>query len=145
MITGIRHIPLINGIEPSWANLTINIAGVPAIAVRNIEYNEEQVTENQFGAGQMPVSRGYGNIEASGSITLLMSEVEKIRPASVTGRLQDIAPFDIVCSYVPPGGTTIITHKLRNCQFTNNPVANSQGDVASEVQLNLILSHIDWN
>jgi hypothetical protein len=144
-MNGIRMTPLINGVEPAWGNLTVNIAGVPLVAITAIDYDENQNIENHFGAGQTPISRGYGNIEATGKLTLLMSEVEAIRASSVSGRLQDIAPFDIIVSYVPQGSTSIITHKLRNCQFKNNPVTQSQGATKTEVNLDLIISHIEWN
>ena len=117
MINGLRTPPLINGVEPAWANLTVNIAGVPSVGITAIDYDDKQTIENIYGMGQTPIGRGYGNIEPTASITLLMSEVEAIRAASPTGRLQDIAPFDIVVSYTPVNATKITTHRIRNCQF----------------------------
>lgn len=144
MINGLRTPPLINGVEPAWANLTVNIAGVPSVAIRSLDYGDEQKTENLYGAGQQPIGRGYGNITTSASVTLLLSEVEAIRKASPTGRLQDIAPFDIIVNFMPVNSTTIINHKIRNCQFTDNKVATKQDDVDTEVPLTLLPSHIDW-
>jgi len=145
MINGIRTVPLINGVEPAWGNLTVNIAGVPAVAINAIDYDDSQVIEDHHGAGQYPISRGYGNITATGKMTLLMSEVEAIRASSPSGRLQDIAPFDIIVSYAPQGSTRIINHKLRNVQFKNNPVSQTQGSTKTEIGLDLIISHIEWN
>jgi hypothetical protein len=145
MINGLRTPPLINGVEPAWANLTVNIAGVPAVGITAIDYDDKQTIENIYGMGQNPVGRGYGNIEATCKLTLLMSEVEAMRAASVTGRLQDIAPFDIVVSYTPVNATKIITHVIRNCQFTNNPVSHAQASLKTEVSLDLLPSHIEWN
>lgn len=145
MINGLRTPPLINGVEPAWANLTINIAGVPAVGITAIDYDDKQTIENIYGMGQSPVGRGYGNIEPTASLSLLMSEVEAIRAASPTGRLQDIAPFDIVVSYAPVNSTKIITHKIRNCQFTDNPVSHTQAATKTEVNLTLLPSHIEWN
>lgn len=145
MLNGLRTPPLINGNEPAWANITINIAGVPGVGITAIDYDEKQTVENIYGMGQHPVGRGYGNIEPTASLTALMSEVEAFRAASPSGRLQDIAPFDIVVSYAPVNSTKIITHKIRNCQFTDNPVSHSQGSIKTEVQLTLLPSHIEWN
>ncbi len=144
-MNGIRFTPLINGVEPSWASLKVGIAGVVVTGVTAIDYEDDQVIENIYGAGQQPVARGYGNITCKGSISLLRSEIESIRTASPTGRLQDIAPFDIVCSYVPVTGGLIITHKLRNCQFKKDSTSLKQGDTKNETMLDLEISHIEWN
>lgn len=145
MINGIRTVPLINGVEPAWANLTVNIAGTPVVGIRSLDYGDEQKMQNLYGAGQQPIGRGYGNITPSASVTLLLSEVEAIRASSVTGRLQDIAPFDIIANFLPVNSTKVITHKIRNCQFTDNKVATKQDDVDTEVSLTLLPSHIEWS
>ena len=142
-MNGIRLFPLINGIEPSWADLTINIAGVPVVGVRAIEYSDTQQIDNIYGMGQYPVGRGYGRIEATAKITLLRTSVEAIRASSVTGRLQDIAPFDIIVMFVPTNGGTIITHRLRDCQFKDDNLSISEGDTSNEQQFELILSQIE--
>ncbi|MDR1199055.1 MAG: hypothetical protein LBK94_08625 [Prevotellaceae bacterium] len=144
-MNGIRHLPLINGVEPSWANLVIAIAGVVETGITKIDYGDEQTIEDIYGAGQRPVARGYGNIASKCAITLLRSSVEAIRAASLTGRLQDIDPFNITVSFVPAGGNgTIVTHKIRNCQFTTDTLAASQGETKNETEFTLICSHIEW-
>ncbi|MDR3226051.1 MAG: hypothetical protein LBT56_00065 [Prevotellaceae bacterium] len=143
-MNGIRHLPLINGVEPSWANLVVAIAGVPEVGITKIDYADKQTIDNVFGAGQRPVSRGYGNIEASCSITLLRSSVEAIRTASTTGRLQDIANFDIIVCFIPVGSTLITRHTVRNCQFKDDSLAIAQGETKNETTFELICSHIDW-
>jgi hypothetical protein len=142
-MNGIRHLPLINGTEPSWANLVVTIAGVPEIGITKIEYADKQTIDNIYGAGQLPVSRGYGNIEPTCSVTLLRSSVEAIRAASPTGRLQDIANFDIVVCFIPVGSTLIVRHTVRNCQFKDDALAIAQGETKNETTFELIGSHID--
>ncbi|MDR0542762.1 MAG: hypothetical protein LBH19_11220, partial [Dysgonamonadaceae bacterium] len=68
-------IPYVNGVQHSWADIVISIAGVPFTGVRAIKYGESRVIDNIYGIGAYPVGRGYGNIEATASITLLMSDV----------------------------------------------------------------------
>lgn len=144
-MNGLRAVPLINGVEPAWANLVVNIAGFPEIGIRAIEYKDEQEMENIYGAGQRPVGRGYGRITATASVTLLRTAVEAIREGSPTGRLQDIAPFNIVVMFLPVNGGKIIKHKIRNCQFKSDELSLSEGDMSNETQFELIVSHIDWN
>ena len=143
-MNGLREVPLINGEEPSWANLKANIAGFPESGITELNYEDSQVVENIYGAGQQPVGRGYGNITPKAGFTLLRSAVEAMRAASPTGRLQDIAPFDIVACFIPINGTTIITHKIRNCQFTKDGLAIKQGDTKNETSFDLLPSHIEW-
>lgn len=144
-MNGLRAVPLINGVEPAWGNLTVNIAGFPEVGIRAIEYKDEQEMENIYGAGQRPVGRGYGRITATASVTLLRTAVEAIREGSVTGRLQDLAPFNIVVQFVPINGGKMITHRLRNCQFKSDDLSLSEGDMSNETQFELLLSHIEWN
>ena len=143
-MNGLRQIPLINGVEHGWANLIVNIAGVPVVGIVAIDYEDDQAVDNIYGAGQTPISRGYGNITPKASITLLRSEAEALRSASGTRRLQDIAPFDIIVCFVPVIGGTMITHKIRNCQFTKDALGIKQGDTKNEQQFDLVPSHIEW-
>lgn len=144
-MNGIRHTPLINGVEPAWANLTVNIAGLPETGITSIDYEDTQEMENVYGAGQRPVGRGYGKIEASATINLLRNAVESIREASPTGRLQDIAPFDIIVMFIPVQGGKMITHRIRNCQFKADKLSVGKDDLKIETDFELLPSHIEWN
>lgn len=143
-MNGMRHIPLINGVEYSWADLTVLIAGVPVIGITAINYDDTQDKENIRGAGQTPIARGYGNIEATASITLLRSEVESIREGAPNGRLGDIAPFDIIVQFVPLNGGKIVTHIIKNAEFTSDANRIAQGETKNETEFPLIVSHIDF-
>jgi hypothetical protein len=137
-------IPLINGNEYSWGDIVLTVNGAPVSGVRAIEYGESRTVDNIYGAGAYPVGRGYGNIEATAKITLLMSEVIAISNAAPNHRLDDIAPFDIVVSYLPVNGLKIVHDKIRNCQFKGNSRSWKQGDTSKEVELELIVSHIEF-
>lgn len=143
-MNGLRYTPLINGVEPSWADLKVNIAGTPVVGITKIDYSQKQTKENIYGAGQTPVSRGYGNIDSSGSFTLLRSEVEAIRVAAPLGNLNDIAPFDIIVAHIPLNGGRIITHRLLSCEFTEDANSLSQGDVKNETAFPLIIGDIKF-
>jgi hypothetical protein len=144
-MNGLRNMPLINGQEYSWSSVTANIAGVPETGITAIEYADKQKVENIYGAGQSPVGRGYGRIEASAKVTLLLSAVEKLREVSATGRLQDLPAFDIVVCFVAPDNRKIIKHVIKNCQFSENAMSAKEGDTKFEVTLPLVPSHIIWN
>ncbi len=135
--------PLINGKSYEWADIIVNILGVPVVGITSIEYAEKQNMENIYGAGSYPVSRGYGKVEPTAKITMLMEEVESLMAAAPLGRLNQIPEFDIVVMFVD---TNLVTrkHVLRNVRFMNNSRTSSQGETSIPVELELVLSNIDW-
>ena len=141
-MNGNRHIPMINGVLPSWATIQVLIEGVIVTGITDIKYDDSQEIENVYGAGQNPIGRGYGRITCKADITLERSEIESIRKSSPTGRLQDIAPFDIVVAFIPVCGSMMATHIIKNCQFLDDGVEAKEGDTKNEKQLNLLPTHI---
>lgn len=137
-------IPLVNGMLYSWADVVVVIGGVPITGITAINYGDEQEVVNKYGAGRHPVGRAKGRITPNADITLYQEEVEAIQAQSVNGRLQDIAPFDIIVTYIPDSGI-IKVDKIRNCQFTNNSREWKEGDTGEEVNLKLVPSHIEWS
>lgn len=136
--------PLINGEAYSWSQISLVLLGTPVVGITNVSYTEEQEMEENYGAGNRPVSRGYGKITTEGSITLYMTEVEALQDAVSSGRLQDIPEFDIVVSYIPNDSNRTKTHILRNCRFKNNGREIDQGATNITTELSLMISHIDW-
>lgn len=134
--------PLINGREHDWSSIQLLVGGVPIYGVTRINYDDNTVKENRYGAGSMPVSRGYGNYTAKCGFTLYASETRAIQQSAPNNKLQDIGPFDVVIQYLV--GTSIITDVVRNCEFTGNSRSLNQGDTAIEVEHEIICSHIDW-
>jgi hypothetical protein len=135
--------PLVNGTAYSWSQITVNILGIPVAGVTGVSYTEEQEMQDNYGAGNRPISRGYGNITTEGSVTLHMEEVEALQAAVTTGRLQDIPEFDIVVAFLPEGGV-ITTHTLKNCRFKTNGRELEQNQMAIEVELDLQIAQILW-
>lgn len=135
--------PLVNGTAYAWSQIELRLFDTPVAGVTAISYEETQEMQDNFGAGNRPVSRGYGRIETSGSITLEMSEVEALQAAAPGGRLSAIPEFTVTVSYLPEGGN-IVTHRLNNCRFRGNKREISSGDMNVEVELELMVSHVDW-
>jgi len=133
--------PLINGREYGWADIVVNIGGVPVTGIRAIKYDEEMEKENIYGAGRNPVSRGYGRIKSTASITLLSGTVMALKAKAPKGQLFRIAPFPVTVSYQPDAGP-IVTHILKNCEFKKSAFDWKEGDMSKEIELELIISHI---
>jgi hypothetical protein len=135
--------PLINGVAYSWADIQAQLLGKTVLGISAISYEDEQTIEDNYGAGNLPTSRGYGQLKSKGSLTMEAKEVERITEAVPSGRIQDIPPFPVTVSYVNPANK-LVTHKLMNAQFTGNKRDIKSGDTKIEVELPLVISHIQW-
>lgn len=135
--------PLINGKEWEWANIVVNILGVPIVGITSIEYGMKQNMENVYGAGSAVISRVYGKEEPTAKITILKSELQNLMQAAPNGVLQRIPEFDITVMYIDDV-LVPVKHKIRNVRFMNNDRKSATGDGAISVELELICSHIEW-
>jgi len=134
--------PLINGINYSWANVSLVLFGVPVVGITKIEYKRKQKKENNYGFGTQPISRGYGNYEYEGSIELYLEEWKAIIANSPQRDPLLIAPFDIPVIY---GGSRVSADKdvLRSVEFMEDPLGTNQGDQRILVSIPLIIASID--
>lgn len=134
--------PLINGINYSWANVKFNLFGVPVIGITEIDYDRKMKKDNNYGYGQDAISRGYGNIENSGSISIYWDEWRRIIIAAPSFDPLFIKPFDIQVLF----GSTSLNFKqdtLRACEFLEDPFSVKQGDSKIMVKLPLIIALIE--
>lgn len=137
--------PLINGQRHSWSSIEVQLLGRLITGMTGIKYEEKVEKKNYYGAGNMPVGRGIGNYEATASLTLHAYEVDAVQKSLPIGkRITDIEQFDITVCYLPDGQDKLITHVIRNCEFTGNKRELSQNDTEISIELELICSHIEW-
>ena len=132
--------PLINGRAFDFAQIDAKVLGVSIASCTAVSYTEEQEKVNNFGAGSRPVSRGHGAINASGSLTIGMNDIEAIRDAAPNGSLLQVPSFDITVTYL--NEQKVVTHVLKNCEFLSDGVEASQGDTNIERSFDLVLSHV---
>lgn len=144
--------PLINGINYSWSNISVVLFGVPVVGIVSINYKRKLKKENNYGANNQPVSRGYGNYEYEGDIELYTDEWKRIINASPNRDPLSISPFDIQVVYGGPaniggrnpGGTTAGDRDiLRSCEFMEDPLEAKQGDTKLTVKIPLIIGLIE--
>lgn len=128
-----------------WNSLSINLLGRDVEGVTELAYDDKEDKKNVFGAGQYPVGRSRGNVEAKASITLHKEEVDAIKLALPSGKtIRDIAPFDILAQYEAESGT-IVKDRIRNAEFMGDGVEVKQNDGSIATKYELIISHIEWN
>lgn len=133
--------PLINGTNYGWSSVKFNLFGVPVVGITAIKYKKKQVKENNYGAGQEPVSRGYGNNEYEASITLYLDEWRRIIAASPVKDPLAIQPFQI---QVLMGDSSLNFRQdnLEACEFLEDPFDTKQGDSKILIEIPLIIAGI---
>ena len=139
----LNGLPLINGKAYEFADITCVILGTPILGVTAIEYGETDNSENIYATGRYPVARGFGQIEPTASITILMNEVMNIVSVAPNGRIQDIPEFDIIVTFTDVNLIPVV-HKIRNCRFKTNMITSATGDTSIPMDLELIISHIEF-
>lgn len=134
--------PLVNGINYSWANISVILFGTPVVGIISIDYKEKQAKDNNYGAGANPVSRGYGRIEYEANIELYTDTWKAIIAGAPDRNPLKIAPFDIPVTF---GGSGVTATKdvLRAAEFMENPFEGKEGDTKLTVKIPLIIAGID--
>lgn len=133
---------LINGVNYSWSNVSVVLFGTPVVGILSIDYSRKQKKDNNYGAGNEPVSRGYGMKEYDGSIELYTDTWKAIIASSPNRDPLLIAPFDIPVTY---SGTGVQPNKdvLRAVEFLEDPLSGKSGDTKLTVKIPLIIGGID--
>jgi hypothetical protein len=134
-------VPLINGVAHSWNNINLILFGTPVIGITAIEWSSKQDINDNYGAGPIPVSRGYGKKEYTGSIELYYDTWRDIINNAPNKDPLDIPFFDIPVTF---GGTvTPSVVVLKACNFLEAPVSVNQGDTMIKVKIPLRIALIE--
>lgn len=135
---------MINGVEPTHADIIFNLFGVPVIGMTKISYSDPQDINLNYGTGQHPTSRGFGQIKPTASVTLTLKEVQRLIAAAPGGRLQNIPDFDIGVNFATEAGD-FFRHRIKKARFKGNSLDSSTGNNQIEQTLELSIAGIDWN
>ena len=136
--------PIINGKTYGWTDISFVMLGRTVRGIASIDYKEDREKEMQYGAGGYPIGWGIGRYKAEASITLYKFEIDALHAAAITyGSILDLPPFDIIVQFADANTKVPIATILRNCAFKNNSLSIKEGDLKTEVKLDLMLSHIE--
>ena len=136
---------LINGNKMSAVDVKVNINGVPVFGISKIVANEEQEKKDHYSLGsQRPTGRSRGVIKTTGSITLSQEEIQAIRQGDTGKNMLNIAMFDISVVAQPKNSANLFVCILKNCEFIKSGVEMDIDSEAPNVEIPLIISHIEW-
>ena len=139
---------LANGINYSWGDCYFTIpnvlGGSPIDGIREIEYEEDQEVENNYGAGNYPSGVGFGMVKYKASMTLFKETLVTLQGLAPSGKIQLFPPFQITVTY---GNTSqaLQTDILKFCTFKNNPFAAKVNDKLFTGKIELNIVDISWN
>ena len=98
---------IINNVAYSWSMITlastalgIEEGSTVLEGVSGIKWSKKRKIEPNYGLGGKPVSRGFGNISYTASITMDYATQQTLR--STYGSLMDIGEFDLIISFTNP-------------------------------------------
>lgn len=127
-----------------WNSLTIRFLNRNIEAVTELEYDDDQVMDNEHGAGKYPLGQSEGNYNAKAAVTLYAEELNSLVASLPPGtRIQDIPAFEIIAQYEYNG--FVMKDVIRNCRFKNNGRSPKQGEGKMLKKIEILTSHIDWN
>jgi hypothetical protein len=136
---------LINGTEYSGVDIKVNIAGVPVYGISKISFSEDQEKVDYFALGSdRPVGRHRGVKKSTGSMTLYPREIEAIQKAAPNNDILDVAMFDVSIIAAPINSDNTFTCVLKNAEFMKNGRDFDINATTQEVEIPLIISHIEW-
>lgn len=133
--------PLINGVNYSWASVSVILFGVPLVGITSVSFKRKQAKTNNYGAGVDPVGRGHGKKEYEGSIEIYLDELKKVISAAPGRDILDIPAFDILIKTGNSASDATIDI-LKSCEFTEDPFDAKHGDTALTVKLPLVIGLI---
>jgi len=140
---------LINGKAYSWSDIKVNILGRTVVGITAISWDKDVTKEDNYGEGNEPISRGYGNKKYEASITLEFKEVVALNEAArdqigPDADLTDISMFPITVAY-NNDSNKIVNVELQNAEFKKLGVNNEQGSTSIPVEIPLIISGIKYS
>lgn len=98
---------VINNVAYSWSMITlastalgIDEGSTTLEGVSGIKWNKTRKIESNYRLGGKPVSRGFGNLTYTASITMDYATQQALR--STYGSLMDIGEFDLIVSFANP-------------------------------------------
>lgn len=133
----------INGHDYDWGSIIFSFMGRTPAGVTSITYDLDAPKVAQYGTGVSNTGHGVGNEVFTGSISLLQSEVQKLKNISPNGRITDLPPFSIKIIYKPEP-TKVVTDILKGVMFNKMGVATTQGDTEIVADIELYISDITF-
>lgn len=134
----------VNKRQYAWGDIGIFILGKAVLGVKGIEYKMSVAKEHNHCAGRDAYSIQHGKRTATGTLTLLQSEVIALNTAAKAAGYTDLldAEIDIIVSYEQGG--FVVVDKINTASFTELPSGMKEGDMQAEIALPFLALDIEY-
>ena len=136
--------PIINGVEYTHADITLNLFGIPIVGLTSISYGAVQQISPNYSTGHLPTSVGFGQVDLTATLTITSVEFRKLLLRAPLGRIQNIRFFDIGVNYIPENGF-FVRDRLIRCKFKGPNLNSTTNNTQIEVPLELFVADILYN
>lgn len=134
---------LINGVEWTHSDLKVIVLGLPIYAVTRLDYSNKQSMQANYGTGSKPLSVGYGTVKPNASMTVSMTEYQRLADGANEGYIQNYALFDVMLHFFNREAGAF-THRLLNCKFMGPESSSSVDNSQIEVTLEMFVADIKY-
>lgn len=127
--------------ECAWSQVTLKLLGANITGIRGFEFKEMVEKELIYAAGQIAIDITEGNESASGSLTLLKYEFDKLTDAAQLAGYRSLlkVPHPVIlvtCAFKLNATTPVrIIETPMGMAFTDYTVAQQQNAKMTEVNL----------
>lgn len=147
---GQQEFPTINEVEPSWADLAINIPlySGPTVQTKDIaaiKYNDKVDVGVKRGTnGGRKTGRTTGQLDNDASITFYLNGWKILRTALASkDKRISLVGFDIMVQFTPPGSPDIISHKIVGCRVVGRTFDLAEGPDPQKIEIPLNIMNIE--
>ena len=137
----------LNGKEYDWGTIKIIMWGRPVVGATGVDYKLAKAKEALYAAGRYAKGIQHGQRAASGTLTLLQSEIIAMNRAAREKGYKDIldVDVDILISYIPEDSTAITVDQIICASFSELPSGMKAGDMKSEHAMPFVALDIDYD
>lgn len=134
-----------NGINYSWGDIKVVLFGRVVTGITSVSYNRKQTKENNYGQGEEPISRGYGNVEYEASLTLYADELRALKASAIAAGtdLLGLSPFDVQVIYGASRTQTFGLDVLKSVEFLEDPLTANQNDTKFLMDVPIIIAGVE--
>ncbi len=148
-----RSYPLLNGVAPSWADLsvTIQLYSGPSIKTADIaglSWSDSVEVGTQRGtSGGRKLKRTTGQYDCEGSITFYNGEGYEAFETALAAKDKRISlvVFDVMVQHTPPNSTQIYTVKLVGCRMLGRGSDPAEGSDPDQIEVPLSVMLVERN
>lgn len=150
-----QEFPLLNGVAPSWADISVELQPLGASPVTTSDIAEITCSETiDFGvvrgvSGGRKMKRTTGQLDNEASIKLYRPGLQvfyralmALAPTKLGQKVLSAVVFNIVIQHTPPGDVEIYTLEIRGCKLAGDSYSFAEGTDADQVEVPLNIMQI---